>query len=126
MLTHFKDFKQFLKNFKNVVGLLVRIHSQKHLLSQIREEEKRYIRATLYSIKEIVVTTGHGEQTVIVPNKAIDPTFDFSSHHTARRAIFKYQGQYKQSYYHHSLFKAVTFTLGQFLWQGSLARSCYS
>lgn len=80
-------------------------------MSQIREEENKK-RATLYNIKEIVVTTSQGEQTVIVPNKAIDPTFDFSSHHTTRGAIFKYQGQYKQSYSHHSLFKAVTFTLG--------------
>ena len=95
-------------------------------MSQIREEEKIKIKATWYNIKETVVTTGHREQTVIVPNTAIDPTFGFSSHHAARRAIFKYQGQHKQRYYHHSLFKAVTFPLGRFLWQGSLARGGYS
>lgn len=92
---------------------IAHIHSQEHFLSQIREEKKeKKNTATLYSMKEIVVTAGQGEQAVIVPNEAVDPTWDSSSHHTARKAIFKYQGQSKQSYSHHCLFKAVTFTLG--------------
>lgn len=42
-----------------------------------------------------------------------------------RKAIFKYQGQYKH-YFHHSPFRSVTFTLGLFLLQGNLAQSDWS
>lgn len=42
------------------------------------KRKKKKKQDSLYNLKETVVRTGQGEQLVIVPNKAIDPTFDSS------------------------------------------------
>lgn len=75
VLTCFKGLQEVFQEFSTTTDYReASKHTKEKFLSQIHEEENK-IRDTLYNIKETVVTTGQGEQTVIVLNKVIDPTF---------------------------------------------------